>query len=54
MLPGKGGRVMPKPGERTRIAVLIVVAVIAIAFAMFEARAGEPGGGPADTTLFKR
>ena len=32
---------MPKPGERTRIAVLIVVAVLAIAFAMFEALAVE-------------
>jgi hypothetical protein len=34
---------MPKPGERTRIAVLIVVAVLAIACAMFEALAGESG-----------
>jgi hypothetical protein len=34
---------MPKPGERTRIAMLIVVAVLAIACAMFEALASEPG-----------
>jgi len=33
---------MPRPGERTRIAVLIVVAVLAIACAMLEALAGEP------------
>jgi len=39
---GKGRNVMPIKREKTRIAVLIVVAVLAIAFAMLEALADEP------------
>ena len=33
---------MPTKREKTRIAVLIAVAVLAIAFAVLEALAGEP------------
>jgi len=33
---------MPMKREKTRIAVLIVVAVLAVAFAMLEALADEP------------
>ena len=36
-------KIMP---ERTRIAVLIVAAVLAIALAMLEALAGHPAPGP--------
>ena len=39
---GKGRTDMPIKREKTRIAVLIVVAVLAIAFAMLEALADEP------------
>ena len=38
---------MPKAGHKTRIAVLIVVAMLAIALGMLEALASEPGDGPA-------
>jgi hypothetical protein len=40
MIEGKGH--MPIKREKTRIAVLIVVAVLAVAFAMLEAIADEP------------
>ena len=41
---------MPTKREKTRIALLIVVAVLAIAFAVLEALAGEPGPAAPGTT----
>jgi hypothetical protein len=39
---GKGRADMPIKREKTRIAVLIVVAVLAVVFAMLEALADQP------------
>jgi len=39
---GRGRADMPIKREKTRIAVLVVVAVLAVAFAMLEALADEP------------
>ena len=51
---GKAGKVMPRKGEKARIAVLIVVAVLAIALAMLEALVdrGDTAapGGPAQAS----